>query len=124
MAALSLMIAWDMEAGCSLTTSFLKYLGCLEPLLVTFLRSLKELWVVSGRPLDPQGSPLVVQSPFFIDLGCHFGGLGALFPDKNHDLGNEFSIHASRIVSGGILLDLWSSKGTLGHEKPYKFIVR
>ena len=108
------MIAWDMDAGCSLTSSFLKYWGCLEPLLVTFLRSwryLGELWGSSGRPLDLQGSPWAVQGQFVMDLGCNFGGLWAHFLDKNHGLGNDFSVHALRVVSGSILLDLWSSRG-------------
>ena len=33
------------------------------------------LWETFGSP----GGSLVVQGPFFIDLGCHCGGLGAPF---------------------------------------------
>ena len=37
--------------------------------------ALGDLWITFGLP----GDPLEVQGPFYMDLGCHSGGLGTPF---------------------------------------------
>ena len=106
------MIAWDVEAGCSLMRSFLKYLGVPGAIFGDAFEVLEVpegalggLWETFGSPGESLGGS---RSIFH---RSHFEGLGAPFVYTNHGLGNDFSIHASRIVFGGILLDLWLSKG-------------
>ena len=67
-----------------------------------------DLWMTFG----PQGDPLDVQGPFYMDLGCHYGGLHftriqavGLGTPLDRALGNDFSIHA------------------LEREKPYNFML-
>ena len=48
----------------------------------------------------PPGEPLEVQGPIYMDLGCHYGGLGAPFLDKDRVLDHNFSIHALGVVPG------------------------
>ena len=90
-----------------------------DDLGIPFGRLLGDFWMTFGPP----GRPLEVQGQFYIDLGCHYGGLGALFSDEDRAAGHDFSIHAFGVVLGCIFLGFMIGQGGLEHEKPCKFIV-
>ena len=95
------------------------YFGVIFAVLEAPWGALGDLWVAFGSPWGPWG----VQGRFFIDLGGHFGGLGASFLDRNHALDHDFSIHAFGVVPGSILNGFVAIQGSSELQKPYKFII-
>ncbi len=76
-----------------------------------------------GMPFGIPGDPLEVQGPFYMDLGCHSGGLGTPFRDKDRALGHDFSIHALGVVPGCCFNGFMVGQGALEREKPCEFMV-
>ena len=62
-------------------------------------------------PCGLAGHPLGVQGQFYMNSGCHYGGLAAPFLDEDRALDHDFSIHALGVVPGSIFSGFMTDRG-------------